>query len=270
MRLLGRALRLILLVNGVITLLAFLTATEGCHALLSFALPLSRASDFVADSRGHVFVHSDFHRAVTEYDANGRFVRNLAVPGGGGRGLLAINDRDRLYVDKADLLAVYDPGGRLVETHAVPAGGERSWRLLPDGDVTNDVSSVDDALAWSLRPRHAVARGDVLFVDWGRRRRPLGIVGNAFLEDPFTGKDGARYEYRGIVAGIVRLPPGSAAPLHPRSSASVRFRPSWLATLFTYPYSLVAWVIVPGLIFRARRARARRQAAAAGTPPAAT
>ena len=259
----GRLLRAILLVNGAITLLAFLTATEGCQARLPFALPLSRPSDFVADSRGHVFVHSDFHRAITEYDASGTFVRNLGVPGGAGRGLLAIDGADRLYVNKADLLGIYDADGRLVETYAVPPGGERSWRLLPDGTVTSQVGPVDDALAWTLRPRRAVSRGEVLFVDWGRRRRPIGILGNALLDDPFMGKDGARYEYRGRLAGIVRIgPPSAPAPMPPSSPPDARFRPSWAVALFTYPYSLLIWVMAPGLWFRARRRRARRGAAA--------
>lgn len=263
MKVFARVARMVFLVNGAVTLVAFLTATEGCHTRLPIALPLSRASDFTADSRGHVFVHSDFHRAVTEYAADGQFVRNLPVPGGAGRGLLAVDDADRLYVNKADLLAVYDAGRRLVETQAVPAGGERSWRLQADGSVTNTVGTVDDALAWTLRPRRAASRGDVLFVDWIRKRRPIGIVGNALLGDPFTGKDGSRYEYRGIFTGIVRTHPVASAPPLPSSAAVVHFRPSWLVALFTHPYSLVAWVIAPAFAFRAMRKRARRRAAEA-------
>lgn len=276
---LGRLLRVIFLVNGTITLLALLTATEGCHARLPFALPLSRPSDFVANSQGHVFVHSDFHRAITAYDAQGRFVRNIAVPGGPGRGLLAVDEADRLYVNKADLLVIYDAGGRLVEFHAVPPGGDRSWRLLPDGTVTSEAGPVDDALAWRLRPRRPAARGEVLFVDWGRKRRPLGIWSNALLDDAFTGKDGSHYAYLGFLAGIERIPPAAPAPPHPSTPAIVSprspapplpsppagswFRPARLVELFTYPYSLLAWVIVPGLWLRARRKRARRRAAAA-------
>lgn len=254
MKALGRLARVIVLVNGFLTMLAFLTATEGCHARLPFALPLSSPSDFVADSRGHLFVHLDFHRAVTEYDAEGRFVRNLVVPGGGGRGLLAVDERDRLFVNKADLLAVFEPGGRLVETHAVPLGGERSWRLLVDGTVANGVESVDDAVAWMLRLRRSVRSGETLFVDWVRKRRPLSLLGNPLLGDAFIGPRGARYEFRGVFAGIARV---DAAP-----AAARRFRPTRLAEMYTYPHSVLAWVIVPYLVIRHRRKRARRLAAA--------
>ena len=277
MKLVGRIARVIFLVNGCVTLLAFLTATEGCQARLPFALPLSSPSDFVADSRGHVFVHSDFHRAVTEYDAAGRFVQNLAVPGGGGRGLLAVDARDRLYVNKADLLAVFERGGRLVETHGVPPGGERSWRLLPDGTVANvpaapaggapapdgagaTATARKEDVAWTLRPRHAAVNGELLFVDWIRMRRPIGIGGRAILGDPFIGRDRRRYEYAGVFAGIVRR----AAEL----SAEAHFRPSRLAAVYTYPHGIVVWLIVPYLALRVRRTRSRRLAAVAAAAAA--